>query len=51
MLGGCHLFAGGFNFSNFVMDVLTIFVFIVWFWLLITIFADLFRRHVISGWA
>ena len=45
------LFAGGFNFSNFVMDVLTIFVFIVWFWLLITIFADLFRRRDISGWA
>jgi hypothetical protein len=22
----------------------------VWFWLLITVFADLFRRHDISGW-
>jgi len=22
----------------------------VWFWLLITIFGDLFRRHDISGW-
>jgi len=44
------LFEGGFNFSNFLMDVLTIFAFVVWFWLLITIFADLFRRHDISGW-
>jgi hypothetical protein len=32
------------------MDVLAVFIFIVWFWLLITIFADLFRRHDISGW-
>jgi hypothetical protein len=24
---------------------------IVYFWLLITVFADLFRRHDISGWA
>ena len=23
----------------------------LWFWLLITIFTDLFRRHDISGWA
>ncbi len=23
---------------------------IVWFWLLITVAADLFRRHDISGW-
>jgi len=32
------------------MDSLAIFVFVVWFWLLITVFADLFRRHDISGW-
>jgi Phospholipase_D-nuclease N-terminal len=45
------LFEGGFNFSNFLVDVLTIFAFVVWFWLLIVIFGDLFRRHDISGWA
>jgi predicted membrane channel-forming protein YqfA (hemolysin III family) len=44
------LFQEGFTYRNFLMDVLSIFVFIVWFWLLITIFADLFRRHDISGW-
>jgi len=32
------------------MDALAIFIFVVWFWLLITVFADLFRRHDISGW-
>src|SRR5262252_311596 len=44
------LFEGGFSFSNFLADVLTIFIFVVWFWLLITIFADLIRRQDISGW-
>jgi hypothetical protein len=44
------LFEGGFNFSNFLLDVLTIFAFVLWFWLLVTIFSDLFRRHDISGW-
>jgi predicted membrane channel-forming protein YqfA (hemolysin III family) len=45
------LFSGGFTFSNFLADVLSIFIFVVWFWLLITVFGDLFRRHDISGWA
>src|SRR5262245_4916510 len=45
------LFEGGFTFSNFLIDVLTIFAFVVWFWFVITIFADLFRRNDISGWA
>ena len=40
----------GFTYRNFLMDVLAIFIFIVWFWLLITVFADLFRRYDISGW-
>ena len=41
---------GGFTFANFLTDVLTVFVFVVWFWLLIIVFSDLFRRHDISGW-
>ena len=45
------LFEGGFTFSNFLIDVLTIFAFVVWFWLAITIFSDLFRRHDLAGWA
>ena len=44
------LFDGGFTFTNFLIDVLAVFVFVVWFWLLIIVFSDLFRRHDISGW-
>lgn len=44
------LFEGGFSFTNFLVDVLAVFVFVVWFWLLITVYADLFRRRDISGW-
>jgi hypothetical protein len=40
----------GFTYRNFLMDALAIFVFILWFWLLITVASDLFRRHDISGW-
>jgi len=42
-------FEGGFTFSNFLLDVFVIFMFIMWFWLLITVFSDLFRRKDISG--
>jgi hypothetical protein len=45
------LFPGGFTFSNFLADVFSIFIFVLWFWLLITVFGDLFRRHDVSGWA
>ena len=44
------LFSGGFTFSNFLADVFSIFIFVLWFWLLITVFSDLFRRHDVSGW-
>ena len=43
-------FQEGFTYRNFLMDVFTIFIFIMWFWLLISITGDLFRRHDISGW-
>ncbi|HEY1364027.1 MAG TPA: SHOCT domain-containing protein [Xanthobacteraceae bacterium] len=45
------LFAEGFTFRNFLADAFAIFMFVVWFWLLITVFTDLFRRHDLSGWA
>ena len=45
------LFEGGFTFTNFLVDVFAVFVFVVWFWLLIIVIMDLFRRHDISGWA
>ena len=34
------LFSGGFTFTNFVADVFSVFIFVLWFWLLITIFGD-----------
>jgi hypothetical protein len=40
----------GFTYRNFLMDALAIFIFVVWFWLLISVARDLFRRHDISGW-
>src|SRR5262245_66384889 len=43
-------FQEGFTYRNFLMDALAIFIFVIWFWLLITVFADLFRRHDASGW-
>jgi hypothetical protein len=44
------LFDGGFNFWNFLVDALTIFLFIMWIWILINVISDLFRRHDVSGW-
>lgn len=44
------LFAGGFSFGNFLIDLLALFAFVVWFWLAISVFSDLFRRSDISGW-
>jgi hypothetical protein len=43
------LFQGEFSFANFVTDVFAVFMFVLWFWLLITVAGDLFRRHDVSG--
>ena len=43
-------FEGGYTYSNFLMNVVAIFAFVVWFWLLVIIYGDLFRRHDITGW-
>lgn len=40
---------GSFSFGNFLLDVFSIFIFVLWFWLLITVISDLFRRHDVSG--
>jgi hypothetical protein len=39
-----------YNFASFLWDVLVIFAFVIWFWLLIVVFGDVFRRRDISGW-
>ena len=43
-------FEGGYTYSNFLMNVVAIFAFVVWFWLIVIIYGDLFRRHDIAGW-
>ena len=43
-------FSEGFTFRNFLADAFAIFMFILWFWMLIIVISDLFRRHDISGW-
>jgi hypothetical protein len=43
------LFDGGFTFANFVASLFSIFIFVLWLWLLMTVFGDLFRRHDVSG--
>jgi hypothetical protein len=43
------LFQGGFTFANLITDAFAIFMFILWFWLLIVVSGDLFRRHDVSG--
>ena len=45
------LFEGGFTFRNFIADAFAIFMFVLWFWLFVSVASDLFRRHDVSGWA
>ena len=45
------ILTNGFTFSGFIIDVFSIFMFILWFWLLIVATGDLFRRHDVSGFA
>lgn len=42
-------FQEGFTYRNFLIDMIAVFAFVVWFWLLVVIYSDLFRRHDISG--
>jgi Phospholipase_D-nuclease N-terminal len=43
-------FSEGFTFRNFLADAFAVFMFVLWFWLLIIVISDLFRRHDITGW-
>jgi hypothetical protein len=44
------LVLANYNFASFLWDVLVIFAFVIWFWLLIVVFGDVFRRRDIGGW-
>ena len=37
-------FSEGFTFRNFLVDAFSVFLFVLWFWLLIVVMSDLFRR-------
>jgi hypothetical protein len=39
-----------YTFGDVMWSFLVFFAWVIWFWLLITVFSDLFRRHDISGW-
>ena len=42
--------ASSFGLPEAMIVVLEIFLFVIWFWILITIISDLFRDHEASGW-
>ncbi|HJU48162.1 MAG TPA: SHOCT domain-containing protein [Gaiellaceae bacterium] len=43
--------AADYPFLDVLWTMLVIFAWVIWFWLLITIFADVFRRHDTSGFS
>jgi hypothetical protein len=43
------LFGSDYPFLDVFWTLLVFFAWVIWFWLLITVFADLFRRHDLSG--
>ena len=44
------LAASSYPLLNAFWTMLIFFAWVIWIWLLITIFSDLFRRHDVSGW-
>jgi hypothetical protein len=44
------LLAEDWTFGDFLVAVLYVFAWVVIFWLVITVFIDVFRRHDINGW-
>ena len=43
------MIAADYPFLDILWTMFIFFAWVIWFWLLITIFADIFRRHDISG--
>src|ERR1700722_8440216 len=44
------MIATAYPFLEVFWTMLIFFFFIVWLWILFTVFADVFRRHDLSGW-
>jgi hypothetical protein len=50
--GGLHVvLAADYPFLDVLWTLLIFFAWVIWFWILITVFSDLFRRHDIGGGA
>jgi hypothetical protein len=45
------MLAADYPFLDVLWTMLIFFAWVIWFWLLITVFADLFRRHDVGGGA
>jgi len=43
--------AADYPFLDVFWSMMIFFFWVIWIWLLITVFADIFRRHDLSGWA
>ena len=43
------LLAADYPFMDVLWTMFVFFLWVIWFWILITVFGDLFRRHDISG--
>ena len=43
------MLVGDYSFWEVLWWMIAFFAFVIWFWLLITVFGDLFRRHDIGG--
>ena len=44
------MLAADYPFLDVMWTMLVFFLWVLWFWLLFTVFADVFRRHDLSGW-
>lgn len=42
--------AADYPFLDILWTMIVFFAWVIWFWILITVLADLFRRHDVSGW-
>jgi hypothetical protein len=51
MMEEIPVIAGSYPFADAIWTMLIFFVWILWFWMLFTVFGDLFTRHDIGGWA
>jgi hypothetical protein len=45
------MFADGFGSGQVLWSMLWFFLFFIWIWLLISVFADIFRSHDLGGWS